>query len=560
MHSLHRFLVDYDMAMLRALAQARGTALTTNRQAEAVDRLALALLTPLSVQVAVAHLSSQAREALDALLAAGGRMRTLQFARRFGQVRPVGPGRLEREAPWQNPANPTEELYYLGLIFRSFDQDEAGPGEFVTLPDDLLPLLPPPRTGPAIFCVDTVAAPANSSDGEQALALGLFTYLVYLQNRDVRPHADGRLGRRDLANLSGRLADPDERRLGFLRHLAARLGCVVQQDNHLRLETAPVKRWLTASTATQMADLQEAWRDDPTWNDLRQVPALAFDPETDWHLQNDPVTTRLAILAVLARCPVESWWSLTSFVAAIKEAHPDFLRPDGDYTSWYIRDAASGTHLSGFESWDRVEGELLADLLTRPLCWLGIVTVGTGDVGSACRLTKAGAHFLGLGSDEPEALPSPPIAIGADLSIDLLAPVNLYTRFQLERFADLASADPCRYRLTVDGLGRALARGLRVEQVLAFLQQASASPVPANVASQLRLWTGRFDSVRLEEVALLRVQNERVLKELTILPETRSLIARVLSPTSAVVRQKDLHRLRKELHALGYLRRSPDDD
>nr|NIV34809.1 hypothetical protein [Anaerolineae bacterium] len=49
MHKLHRFLIDYDMTMLRALAQNRGATLTTNRQAEAADELAALLLDPLSV-------------------------------------------------------------------------------------------------------------------------------------------------------------------------------------------------------------------------------------------------------------------------------------------------------------------------------------------------------------------------------------------------------------------------------------------------------------------------------------------------------------------------------
>jgi hypothetical protein len=110
-----------------------------------------------------------------------------------------------------------------------------------------------------------------------------------------------------------------------------------------------------------------------------------------------------------------------------------------------------------------------------------------------------------------------------------------------------------RYQLTVGSLGRALTRGIRVEQVLAFLQQAGERPVPANVVGQLRLWAGRFGQVQLEEVALLRVKSERVLKDLTVLPETRPLISKILTPTTALVRKRDLPRLRKELRALGYL-------
>jgi hypothetical protein len=269
---LHRYLVDYDMAMLRALAQSRGVALTTNRQTEAVDELSSALLDPLSVRVAVAHLSVQGRAALEALLAAGGKMRVPQFARRFGQVRPLGPGRLERDAPWRDPENASEELLYLGLVFRGFAQDQAGPGEFVSVPEDLLPMLPRPHGEIVAFPVEKVPAPAQRADGGQALVDDLFRFLVHLQTRDVRPYADGRLGRRDTAALRRRLSDATERRLGFLLQLARRLGFVTRQDGVLRLVSGPVRRWLMAPLGLQLLALQEAWRDDPTWLDLCHVP------------------------------------------------------------------------------------------------------------------------------------------------------------------------------------------------------------------------------------------------------------------------------------------------
>jgi len=54
-------------------------------------------------------------------------------------------------------------------------------------------------------------------------------------------------------------------------------------------------------------------------------------------------------------------------------------------------------------------------------------------------------------------------------------------------------------------------------------------------------------------MALLTAQNERALRELSVLPETRGLIGRLLSPTTALVRRADLPRLRKVLRELGFL-------
>ena len=558
MNNLHRFLVDYDMSLLRVLAENRGVALTTNRQDEAADLLATRLSEPLSVRTALARLSQEGQDALATLLKAGGRMRAPLFSRQFGQVRPIGPGRLEREAPWQEPANPAEELWYAGLIFRAFVQDESGVTEVVFVPDELLPLLPQPPAEEPTFTFKTLPAPARPSEAGEDLVDDLFAYLVYLQNHNVRPYADGRLGQRDWSTLGGRLHDGDKRRFALTQHLATRLGFVVRAGEYLGLETSPVKRWLTKTAAGQLAALQETWRDDPTWNDLCRVPSLDCDQEASW--RNDPVATRRALLAFLARCPLDAWWSLASFVAEVKRMHPDFQRPDGDYTSWYIRDSATKEYLSGFESWDLVEGALLTDLLTGPCCWLGIIACGAEEADTACRLTESGARLLGLVHDEPVHEPPLPIVVQPDFHVEIPSPASLYTRFQLERFADLLSSSRTgpgqasyTYQLTVGSLARALQRGIQVEQVEAFLKQACQRPVPANVVGQLRLWAGRLGQVQLEEVSLLQVRNERVLKELSALPETRSLISQVLSPTSALIRKQDLPRLRKELRALGYL-------
>lgn len=584
MHDLQRFLIDYDIAMLRALAQNRGIALATNRQTEAVDHLTTALLEPLSVRTALAHLSAQARGALELLLTSGGRMRAPHFVRRFGRVRPMGPGRLERETPWQSPANPTEELWYAGMVFLAFFEDEAGPGEFICVPQDLIPLLPQPCGEPPFFSVETVPVPAHQADtgnAGPAFVQDLFAYLVYLQTHGVRPYSDGRLGRRDQARIREHMVDPDERRLVFLRHLAQRLGFVVRQGETLRIEATAARQWLVSSPAWQLAALQAGWRDDPTWNDLCHVPALVCDQEPRWHLRHNPVMTRKSLFSLLACVPTDAWWTLDSFVHAVKDLHPDFQRPDGDYTSWYIRDAASGEYLAGFESWERVEGGLITDLLTGALHWLGVVATMTAEIDSrgeqapltarvVCRLTESGVRLLAcshreeteeqaLSDAEPEGPPPPPILVRADFSVEVPSPVNLYTRFQLERFADLEKMQPCRYALTASGLSRALARGIQVEQVLAFLQQASEAAIPANVAGQLWLWAGRFGQVELEEVALVRVKNERVLRELSVLPLTQPLIGQVISPTMALVPRRNLPRLRKALADLGFLLPSPTD-
>lgn len=552
MHGLRRFLVDYDMAMLRAVAEYRGVVLDTNVQSEAVDRLAAALVEPLSVRVALARLSPGARDALQALAAAGGRLRAPQFARAHGHIRPVGPGRLEREALWQKPDNPAEELWYAGLIGRAFAEDRGGPGDFVFLPDELLPLLPQPDPEQPASFVKVAPPPVEAPQAEPSLVEDVFHYLVYLHGHDVRPYADGRLGRRDTAAVQQRMAGADQRRFALVHHLAGRLGLATRQGDLLRLDGAAARGWLTAAPAEQFAVLQNAWRTDPTWIDLCQVPGLRCDDAGGWLARYDPVATRGALLDLLARCPVDGWWTVGSFVAAVKETHPDFQRPDGDYGSWYIRaaDAERGEYLSGFGSWDAVEGRFIRDLLGGVLFWLRVVRLAHGGL---CRLAEEGLRLLDLPAPPAGDVAARAIVVRPDFSVEVPGPGNLYTRFQLERFADPNGDDPCLYGLSAGSLGRALGRNVQVEQILAFLNQATGGSLPANVAGQLRLWAGRFGQVELEEMVLLRTRSERALKELSVLPETRAYVTRQLSPVTALVRKADLPALRRALQGLGFL-------
>ena len=137
----------------------------------------------------------------------------------------------------------------------------------------------------------------------------------------------------------------------------------------LALDADRVRGWLQATPAGRLAGLQAAWRDDPDWNDLWHVPTLRPQPTGGW--KNDPLLARRKVLGFLAGCRPGAWYRLDDFVAAVKAADPDFQRPDGDYTTWYLHDPR-GQSLMGFEHWDEVEGALLRLTFT-PLVYRGQV-------------------------------------------------------------------------------------------------------------------------------------------------------------------------------------------
>jgi hypothetical protein len=563
--NLQRALLDYDAVLLTAIAGRRGIELETTRPQEMVEALAPALLAPESVQEVTAWLTPRQRAALDALVVAGGRLPAARYAREHGTVRRMGPGRLDREKPWRDPQNPAEALYYAGLVFFGFDELDDEIAEFAFIPDSLLPLLPPAQIDAPELAVTAAPPPQNVRDAGRAFAEDLTTLLAFVQTESPRVQDDGSLRPQDLARLNARLIEPQltsdagkpeaSGRLGLLTHLARSIKLTQTSERELRLHRPTAREWLKADPPCQMLALQEAWRDDPAWNDLWHVPSLRPERTGGW--QNDPPATRARLLAHLSRCSPESWIDLAAFIDAVKRVDPDFQRPPDAYNTWYIRSAASGEYLTGFEHWDQVEGALVTFLVTGPLHWLGVTALGfegEDEPATAFRLTPGGAAFLGLIDAPPQTSPLPPMSAGADLTVRVLAGGSLFDRFQLARVAEWqSSGDLFVYRVTQASLARALNQGIRSDQIAAFLRRVTGDQLPAQAAETLRRWAGQHRPVRLTRAVLLEVPTAALMRQLRAHPDIGPLLGEPLSPTRALVDERHWKELCAWLQEAGYL-------
>ncbi len=440
MRLLRQNLLDTDLARLRIIARFWDVELGASCQRDAAAQLAEAMAAPEAISRAWETLPDDQRRALESVLAAEGRKPRRIFARRWGEIRAMGPGRMGRERPWREPISAAEGLWYRGLIFHVFEQGPDGAYEVVFTPPELYAHLPIPDAPPPTIILEPIPAPIAARSSGDALLDDACTLLAYLQNERLRPGPDGNWPDRHRACLTRRLRDPAPERLAFLRHLAHRIAWLrVTDAGYLRPDPEPVTAWLQSSTEQQRSTMTQAWQDDPTWNELFHIPSLYPEETGAW--RNDPLLARKATLRYLAACAPDAWYKLDDFVAAVKQADPDFQRPDGDYTNWYIRDTTSGAYLSGFESWNAVEGALIRRLITGPLTWLGLTDLSAVSLPASClllsasfRLNAAGAVFLGL----TEPLPAPesaPLTLRSDFTV-LALPARRYERFQLARVAN----------------------------------------------------------------------------------------------------------------------------
>ncbi len=579
MPDLNRAFLDYDLGLLRIIAELWGLEIEAPTQREASTELAAKLLQAELVEEVVEALRPEARAALDALApstpSAGGRLPLAHFMRKHGELRAMGPARRDREQPWLNTPSPAETLWYRGLIARAFFDDGTGPQEFVFIPDDLARLVPVLRPelveGPQL--VEGVSlTPLNLDVWASAVGLApddSATLLAYLQIASVKLEgADFPPKHREAVSRFLRLPEA----LDFFTHLVIHLGLAT--GSPLKLDPSQARPFLKAERPQQIQALARTWRESKDWNDLLHLPGLIFEGKA-W--RNDPLTAREAILNLLSEIPPGEWWSLEAFRARVKERQPDFQRPAGDYDSWYIRDAATQEYVRGFENWERVDGALVAWIIQQPLYWLGLVDLtaesaerkerekekisansALSAVNQPCaafRITPYGAAFFGH-QPWPEPEPAALLTLNAEGTLCVPVAVSRYNRFQIARVSDWLPLEPDNYiyRFTPKSLERAARQGVKINHLFAFLQKAAGeAEVPPPLVGALRRWERTGGEAALKDTAVLKLKNPALLETLRDTPGIRQYLGESLGPAAVEVRRENLEKLRSALVELGIL-------
>ncbi len=491
-------------------------------------------------------LPEDARAALEAVLNAGGKMPLAAFERRFGNIRPMGPGKLERERPWQAPASVAETLWYHGFVFRAFDKTPGAPTEMAFVPNDLRALLT--IAEPEVVFEDRrrmldVNDSSSVVHRHSTLLDDVTTLLCHIQNGDVKMRANGNWDAGSRRTLLPMMRNANEERLALLLHLIEKLGWTRVSESRLRLISQPVTLWLQSRHDAQRDLLFNAWLDDAEWNDLAHVPGISLQMTHAW--SNDSVRERKAIvdawndfeLRMLndeLKMPHSAFSiqnsKLQAFVAHVKAANPDFARPDGRYDTWHVRDEISGEFLNGFEHWDQVEGALIRHVIERPLRWLSF---------------DAPAHV------EPSGKP---FTLSNDGRV-VIAGVLRFERFQLARVADWVetNGDQFTYVLTARSLMRAREQGIRAQRVIEFLEQSSSQPAPAALAKAIMRWSEHGVETRMEPMVIMKTQDGAMMETLLKVNEVRRAVIDRFAPNCISIRQRDAEAVRSAIVNAGVM-------
>jgi hypothetical protein len=357
------------------------------------------------------------------------------------------------------------------------------------------------------------------------------------------------------------LRDPDgvesenpSGRFGFLINLIARMHWLRPKDREVRLVPQAVTQWLQSTEQAQRSVLFNAWRSDPRWNDLAHVQGIAFELPHAW--TNDPVRERTAILDMLVRWMASSsepWQEIDSFVEYIKRENPDFARPDGRYDTWHIRDVHTNEFLAGFENWGRIEGALIRYILHDPLRWLGIVTVQNGRIA----LTDAARLLAVAPSDAAPAKVAPRNDVfRLEPDGDVIVHTSArFERFQLARVANWSAtrSEDYVYRLAPESVNAAIKQGIPAPRILEFLEQHSNKPVPPNLIKAIKRLEQYGAEARMEQAYMLRTKDPATLDLLLNTHAVRKAMIERLSPTCALMRQREARAVASAIIRTGLL-------
>lgn len=554
MKTLAVALQDQDFGHLRIIASLWGLDLPGGSAPEVAADLARSMLDPVLLNEIIDSLPAPAREALETVLRNQGRLPLAELTRTYGPLRQMGPGKRDRERPWQHGASPIEDLWYRGLIARAFLDTPTGPQEFGYVPRDLVARLPTPKPAHEILRVESTAQPADVRLATSFAVDDLVTLLAALRRR---PAPSGMLSPDRLQGLQTFLHQPASARL----LLACLLEEQVLTDDRLIPDPEAVRDFLDCDRPEILRRMQNAWRAAESWNDLAQVPQL-HAASGEW--PNIPRVSRQAILDLLGRLAIATWWDLGGFIQAVHDMSPAFQRPAGDFDSWYLQDAQTGAFVRGLAHWHAVEGALLYSVITGPLHWLGMLDLGHSGPDRpaiAFRLTPAFEQSSTKESTSSpyrtEHIPSTQVRPDGLITVPRLCSPSV--RYQIARISAWESrdAETYRYRLTPGGLALAASQGLQPIHVRTILENATGSRLPKSVITALERWAEEGTQARLERMLVFTVERPALLEDLRRNRSTGRYLRDTLGPRSASVTERDWHRLREAAARMGILIEPP---
>jgi hypothetical protein len=422
-----------------------------------------------------------------------------------------------------------------GLIFtRDNHEIDVIPGKFMFIPEPVLNIIntdaawkkvltsavshdSPPVTVATPDVVATIAAADFQRD--------LSRYLRHVRKQKLVPLTTvGWVYKSNFKTFLAALNTPadaanDEAsngRLWFMRRLLTMMGEITYSES--MLTTNPAGGLLTIPMVQRVKRAFTTWSETGAWNELNRITVehTGFDYRRDAPSELTKaraVVTRLITRLATPANSTERWIGTTQLIDQIRRTEYQFLFP----RKFNYRDMSGGTSYyntpyyntnnpfnMSFPSvndeksgWEEVERKVIVSMLTGPLYWMGLLslgyarsqTPGEGVEPIAFRLTQAGAWLLGL-ANQPEFIETGGrVLVQPNFTIIAMEPVSDAVLIALDEFSESQGGDRAiSYHLTRQSVYQAQRQGWTAKRISAFLEEHQGAPIPSNVQRSLDEW------------------------------------------------------------------------
>lgn len=349
----------------------------------------------------------------------------------------------------------------------------------------------------------------------------------------------------DTADLEGPQNELSDLRLFFSRRLLERLGLLQVAPAHrlVASKRADIEQYLSLPLAERLRICARAWLTGGWWIDEPGGPSALPDAQTRASAQS--LAARLEAVRVLRAMEDDP------VTLAIPPTHVSVSRNHGIRGG--KRETQDGRDRDDAHESPRRVDALVADSLLGPLNWLGFVSLDNADgmpagyVRLIPSLAARALHKPGLDAVDDQIIePSGKVIAQPNFEVIAFAPLTGRTLATLDACSERHSIGyAARYTLTQRALNLARQTGWRRGEVAARVARVISGTLPQNVRTTLDDWDRQADKIQLRaDLALVQVEDGRVLDMLMADPHAAEWIERRISPVSALVRERSVDALR----------------
>jgi len=526
---------EYDEDILIMIAESWGIDQVFDKKKKPAENVAELISQNQLMKEVLPSLPERSRRVLRALVKEKGTIPWDQFTRKFGELRDMGAARRERERPDRDPISVTESLFYKALVGRAFFETSQGLREFAFIPEEFFMFLIP------------VIEKKKNDNLEPVPSISVEKKL--LTNDYCIDHATT-----ILAGLRIGLS-PDEISLFTPTIPFSFLINVLKESNlvsdKLEVNSAKVKQFLEAQRGQVLGQLTQVWKISHNINEMDQIESLIFESSD----QGNPCYSRNNIFDIIKALPENNWYNIQEFCVWIKQNQPDILRSGGEYDAWFIKDKNSGGYIKGFENWQKVEGEYIRMMISKPLFWLGFVDLGKISCDYQPSVFRKSKWFdtlmLGRELDYPtiqtkdfEIDKSGKVVFDRNFARDI--------RYQVARCCDwgVARTQSYIYHFSPHAFARMENQGLKVGQLVTLINRYARKPVPPNILQALERWEKFGLEADMKKIYVLKVKSAAILDRLLDSIMKKHILSR-LDPLTAEISLESIPFIKAGLIEMG---------